>query len=75
LDGIIAGLTRQADGNVSERGVVAVTASDCIDRSRFQPKFAADLLNNSVFVSGKDPDQWLAYDFLERRGRITRYGL
>jgi hypothetical protein len=75
LDGIIAGLTRQAGGNVAEKGVIAITASGCIDSSRFAPKFAADLMNDSVFVSGNEPNQWIAYDFLERRVRITHYTL
>jgi hypothetical protein len=75
LDGIIAGLTRQVDGNVADKGVVDVNASGCLDPARFLPKFAADLLSNSVFVSTKDPNQWLAYDFKERKVRITHYAI
>jgi hypothetical protein len=75
LDGIIEGLTRQAGGNVGDKGVVDILCSECLDPNRFLAKYAADLKNDSVFVSGKDPNQWLAYDFKEKRVRITHYAI
>jgi hypothetical protein len=75
LEGVIAGLTRQVEGNVADRGVVAITASGCLSAERFPPKAAADLTANSVFVSKNEPGQWLCYDFQARRVRLTGYAL
>jgi hypothetical protein len=52
-----------------------MTASGCLDPGQFLPKFAADLQNNSVFVSGRDPNQRLMYDCKDGKVRITDYAI
>jgi hypothetical protein len=75
LEGIVAGLTRQAGGNLADRGVLEITVSGCLDPDRFPPKSAADLAHDSVFVSENRPDQWLCYGFKALRVRLTGYAI
>jgi hypothetical protein len=75
LEGVIAGLTRQGGGNVADTGAVEVSASACLNESRFPPRFAADLTGDNVFVSVDKPNQWLCYNFAPRRLRVTHYAI
>jgi hypothetical protein len=82
-DGIIAHLTRECGGNVHDRAVVEVTSSSvyCND-PRFAGGRAADLEEDSHFASRihwgsgfvvHTRNNWLCYDFKERRIAPTHY--
>jgi hypothetical protein len=76
LDGIIAYLTREYDGNVHDRGVVEISASsDC--GGSYVPKTAADLQDATYFHSHgpNNGGQWLCYDFKARTVRPTHYSV
>jgi hypothetical protein len=53
---------------VHERAVVAISASSA---QHCDPQNAADLADDSVFVSEEKLNQWLCYDFKERIVRPT----
>jgi hypothetical protein len=73
LDGIISHLTREHGGNVHDRGIVDISSksrwSSCV------PKHAADLQTQTYFHSLAEPDQWLCYDFKDRRVKPTHYSI
>jgi hypothetical protein len=73
LDGIIAHLSRQCGGNVHEKGVVLISGTSASDHPSYAAKNAADLLSPNYFYSRNDPDQWISYDFNNRRIRVTHY--
>ena len=79
--GIIHYLTEKCGGNVSDKGVVAVTSSSiCSDKGKdqdvFLPRNAVDFNDKSKnFVSRDLPDSWLLYDFKERKVRPTNYSI
>jgi hypothetical protein len=76
LEGIISSLTREYGGNVHDRGIVTVTSSDpSSSSSSCAAKNAADLTADSYFVSKNAPNQWLCYDFGDRRIRLTHYSI
>jgi hypothetical protein len=75
LDGIISYLTRKHGGNVHDKGAVTITSkSHCCADPRHNVKALADLTNLDVwFSSGKEPDQWVCWNFHHRRIRPTSY--
>jgi hypothetical protein len=72
--GIISYLTSEYGGNVSDRGIVNVPGSTTYDSS-YSAKNAVDLLSASLFHSLNQPNQWLCYDFKDRKIRPTRYSI
>ena len=73
LDGIIAHLTRQCGGNVHDKRIVKVTASNFPDNS-VHPKNVVDLGTDSEYRSNDD-QAWICYDFGERSVIPTSYSL
>jgi hypothetical protein len=73
LSGIISYLTSQHCGNVSDRGIVTVSGSSTY--SSCAAKNAVDLLSTSFFHSLNNPNQWLCYDFKDRKVRPTHYSI
>jgi hypothetical protein len=73
LDGIIAFLTAECGGNVHDKGAVVVTASNC--NSGLVPKNAVDLGEANYFEAPNKPNQWLKYDFKDRRVKVTNYSI
>jgi hypothetical protein len=73
LCGIISYLTSQHGGNVCDRGIVNVSGST-IYGSRVAEN-AVDLLSISYFMSQNQPNQWLCYDFNNRKVRPTHYSI
>lgn len=75
LKGIIQKLTEEAGGNVSDKGIVDVTSSSTF--SDYYPKNAVDLNNISNYYESINDtyDQWLRYDFKERKIRPTGYSI
>jgi hypothetical protein len=81
--GINTHVTRQCDGNRHDSDVVNVTSSRaCHNRAEYAAKSAADLKADSYFASAsrgsKDDiwharNNWLCYNFDERRLVPTRY--
>ena len=74
LDGIIAHLTREYGGNVHEKNVVRVTASD-LDFDWRRAENVVDLGSDWIFCSGYSPNQWICYDFIDRRVIPTSYSV
>jgi hypothetical protein len=74
LCGIISYLTSQHGGNVSDRGIVNVSWSTAYSSS-YSAKNAVDLLSTSYFQSLNQPNQWLCYDFKNRKIRPTHYSI
>jgi hypothetical protein len=73
LEGVIWYLTKKHGGNVSEKGIVAITSksvhsSDDWCALKNLADFA-DLSSNSAFLSADAPGQWVCWDF---RGMIVR---
>jgi hypothetical protein len=76
LEGIIAHLTRENNGNVHKQGVVTVTGNEDLNDSQVHAAWnAADLTEDSVFFSKNEPNQSLTYDFGDRRVRLTHYAI
>jgi hypothetical protein len=74
LDGIISYLTQRHGGNVHEMGTVAITSKSVLDdNSKAGPQNVADLASGLRFCSKDEPDQWVCWDFRERRVRTTHY--
>jgi hypothetical protein len=73
LSGIISYLTSKHEENVHDRGIVNVSGST-IYRS-CAAKNAVDLLSTSFFHSQNEPNQWLCYDFKDRKVRPTHYSV
>jgi hypothetical protein len=74
LDGIIAHLARFYDGNVHERGVVNVSTSSA-HSSGFDGRKAVEFDQQAYFQSGQPTNQWLCYDFKDRRIELTGYSI
>ena len=72
LDGIIAHLTRDYGGNVHDKGIVNITVKDV---EFGHPKWVAELETESFYRSGIGENQWICYDFKERRVIPTSYSL
>jgi hypothetical protein len=72
-DGIIAYLTRECGGNVHDRGVIEVTGSDV--HANHLPRDVVDLTVHNCFHSPNQPDQWICYNFKDRRIRLTNYSI
>jgi hypothetical protein len=70
LGGIISGLTQKHGGNVHDRGIVAITASDMEDDTR---RNVADLTSDSFFRSRNEPGQWICWEFRDNLVRPTHY--
>jgi hypothetical protein len=77
LDGIIAHLTAKHDGNVHDKGIVAITASSVFhDMPNCASKHVVDLTAGSEwFQSGSAPEQWICWDFRGMRIRPTHYAI
>jgi hypothetical protein len=76
LDGIISYLTREHGGNVHDRGIVTITSTDPWDGASWNVATnAADLTANNFFHSKNLPNQWLCYDFGDRRTNLTHYSI
>ena len=78
LEGIIAYLTYEYDGNVHEKGVVRVSASSAWDDGEgwySRPEFAADLGKGLGFRSADEEGNWICYDFKDRRVIPTSYSV
>jgi hypothetical protein len=73
LCGIISYLTSQYGGNVSDQGIVNVSGSTTCNS--WVAKNAVDLLSTSCFMSLNQPNQWLCYDFKNRKVRPTHYSI
>jgi hypothetical protein len=73
LEGIIWELTRIHGGNVHERGIVNVTASSV--SGSYLAQNAVDLGQQNIFHSLNQPNQWLCYDFKDRRIELTDYSI
>jgi hypothetical protein len=73
LCGIISYLTSKHCGNVQDKGIVNVSGSTT-DYSYFA-KNAVDLLSTHYFQSRNEPNQWLCYDFKNRKIRPTHYSI
>jgi hypothetical protein len=53
LEGIIAGLTAEHGGNVSDRGIVAISGSIHSESSSYAARNATDLTNTSNYFHSK----------------------
>jgi hypothetical protein len=74
LDGIIAHLTRVHGGNVHDRGVVIVSASS-VWNSSTPVRNAVELGERRTFESEMAPNEWVCYDFKDRRVELTDYSI
>jgi hypothetical protein len=75
LVGIIASLTHRYGGNVHDRGIVNVSGTVYSGDATYAAKNAADLSTTSFFQSKNEPNQWICYDFKDRRVRPTHYSI
>ena len=73
FEGIISYLTSVCKGNVHKKGVVVVTASSCWGKGE-EAFNVVDIGSDSCFQSSKDgANQWIAFDFKDRRVTPTSY--
>lgn len=68
--GILEKLGKEAKGNVHEKGVVEITASSTDHGLCFK---VGDRDWDDFWFSGNKPDQWICFDFKNRRVRVTDY--
>jgi hypothetical protein len=73
LEGIISHLTQKYGGNVDERGIVSVSGSTV--NGSYHPRHAVDLQTTTCFQSTNAPNQWLCYDFKNRKVQPTHYSI
>lgn len=74
FSGIIHELTKEAGGNVDDKGFVKVTASSI--NGSYHPKNAVDLDNSDNFFHSYNVENtWLQYDFLKRKVIPTHYSI
>jgi hypothetical protein len=73
LDGIIAYLSRESGGNVHDRTIVELTAKT-VDGSH-PAKCAVDLKSDNYYESEDKPDQWICFNFKDRRVRPSHYSI
>jgi hypothetical protein len=74
LNGIIAFLTEEHGGNVHDCGIVEVTASSTYGRGReFMAQNVVNLKDPGAFESADRMNQWIMYDFKNRRVKLTHY--
>jgi hypothetical protein len=74
--GIISYLTEKHEGNVDEKGIVAITSKSIYgDYLGYSPHKVADFGGwpPSRFLSKNEPHQWVCWDFREMRIRPTNY--
>jgi hypothetical protein len=71
--GVIAYLTERFGGHVDTCGLVAVSASSV--QAPHAPANAADFLTDKLFASENLPEQWLCYDFKDRRVEVEKYAI
>lgn len=64
LNGIIRQLTNEYDGNVSEKGIVDVTASST---GYGNPTDLVNLENTKLFYTKNCKDSWIKYDFKNKK--------
>ena len=74
LDGIIAHLTRECGGNVHKKGLVQVIASSVFGTSD-APENTVDLGTDTRFSSNSRQNQWICYNFKDRRVSLTSYSI
>jgi hypothetical protein len=72
LGGLISHLTKKCDGNLHDKGAVAITSRGSYDPN-FCPWNAADLKGDSEFCSCNRPGQWIGWDFKAVRIKPTHY--
>jgi hypothetical protein len=76
LDGIIAHLTRKHGGNVHDKGIVTIASKSVTSEDpRVAVRNVANLTDYSWFCSNREPDQWICWDFHEKRILPTHYTL
>jgi hypothetical protein len=75
LEGILNWLVANLHGNPHETKAVEVTGSSCLDPTRFLPQNAANPLEKNIFVSRNEANQWITYDFKQKRVQITHYSI
>jgi hypothetical protein len=76
FDDIIAGLTAEHGGNVSNQSIVAISSSIYSESPTYAARNAADLTNTSNhFHSKNEANQWLCYDFKNRKVRLAHYSI
>ena len=71
LNGIIAQLTSEYGGNIHVKKVIECTASSYSGSARN----VVDLGTDSFFGSDMEPNQWIRYDFKDRRVSPTSYSI
>lgn len=75
LNGIINHLTKEAGGNLNDKGIVIATSSSICGDSHL-PKFAMDFdINSNYFHTNNEEHSWLQYDFKERKICPTHYSI
>jgi hypothetical protein len=75
LDGIIAYLSRQCNGNVHTKGILTITGHPYSTSPIDDALNAANLAESSFFASKDEEDQSLTYDFGYRRVRLSHYAI
>jgi hypothetical protein len=73
LEGIIAFLTKEHGGNVHAKGIVEVAAST--NDILIGPSHLVDLDEKSYIQCSNLPNQWVHYDFKDRRVKLTDYSI
>jgi hypothetical protein len=75
LNGILRFLETKCGGNPHDKALIVVSASGCLDSSRFDAKNAANVDANTAFVSLNQPNQWICYDFKDKRITLSHYSI
>jgi hypothetical protein len=75
LGGVISFLNARCHGNVSDKGIVVVTACSQYNDTTYVPKHAVDLAASSTFISSNQANQWICYDFGDSRIKPTHYSI
>ena len=77
LNGIIEYLTVHCNGNVHEKGIVNITAENCVDETNniYKPYVVANHHDENFYWSKNQPGNWIMFDFNTMTVALTNYTL
>ncbi|KAH0786000.1 F5/8 type C domain containing protein [Histomonas meleagridis] len=70
LNGIISYLSQKVNGNVHEKGIIKITSSTSDHNNCFQ---VANIEWKDIWFTEDQPDQWIKFDFIDKRVLISHY--
>lgn len=74
FNGIIRKMSQECGGNVSDKNVVLITSLN-VHSGGFEAKNVADLERDNIYLSKNVENNWIKYDFREKKVHPTHYSI